>query len=43
MFEHLSKNYELGLVIYICTYIFLCIPIAYIIFHIRKEKRKQNK
>jgi len=43
MFDHLSANYELGLILYVFTYIFLCIPIAYIFFHLRKEKRKQDK
>ncbi|MHA3053746.1 preprotein translocase subunit YajC [Acinetobacter sp. ANC 4633] len=43
MFEHLSKNYELGLLAYIFTYVVFCIPITYVIYKVRKEQRNQNK
>ncbi|MHA3091344.1 preprotein translocase subunit YajC [Acinetobacter brisouii] len=43
MFEHLSKNYELGLLAYVLTYVVFCIPITYVIYKVRKEQRNQNK
>ena len=40
MFAQLSQNYELGLVAYVFTYVFLCLPIVYLIYKTKKEKRK---
>ncbi|MEB3768224.1 preprotein translocase subunit YajC [Acinetobacter sp. MD2] len=40
MFEHLSANYTLGLIAYVATSAFMCLPIAYLIYKLRKEQRK---
>ena len=40
---HLSRNYELGIIVLILAFLVFYIPLVYAFFKIRKQQRKQNK
>ena len=40
---HLSRNYELGIIVLIFAFLVFYIPLVYAFLKIRKQQRKQNK
>lgn len=43
MFDQLSKNYELGLIAYVLCYVVMCLPIIYVMYKVKKNKRRQEE